>query len=479
MSEGGSLSMNPFTHHRIDKQSNDGIEITLYLNKQSEEFANELGTIQEQGQKSLEDQAQAYVKTKLPNTKVKLIRIVGGAMLLTTLAFAPIKPSTAEAAEPIQAASQETYTVKSGDTLWHIAIRYNTTVQAIKSANNLTSDFLRIGQTLNIPTTGTSVTALPTTITHTVVAGDTLSVLAQRYGTTVQAIQQANQLTTDIIRVGQRLNVPATGSTGTSPNTGTTTTPVTSTYTVVAGDTLSGIAARYGTNVTAIRTANNLTSDLIRVGQTLTIPGASGTPSTSEPTAPVTTSAPANSTHTVVAGDTLSGIAARTGTTVQAIRTANNLTSDLIRVGQTLTIPGTGGTTADRSQQQAESSVNQEELLWLARMIYAESRGESLQGQIAVGAVIMNRVKSNLFPNNVYDVIFERSHGHYQFTPAGTGSIHQAQPNSTTMEAARRAMAGEDPTNGSLFFFNPAKTNDQWVRSRTVSTTIGNHVFAY
>ncbi|MCD8511431.1 MAG: LysM peptidoglycan-binding domain-containing protein [Bacillus sp. (in: Bacteria)] len=461
--------MNPFTHHRIDKQSNDGLEITLYLNKQSEEFSQELGTIQKEEQKSLEDQAQDYVKTKLPNSKVKLIRIVGGAVLLTTLAFAPIKPSTAEAAEPIRATSQETYTVKSGDTLWHIAIRYHTTVQAIKTANNLQSDFLRIGQTLIIPT-GTPVTALPTTITYTVVAGDTLSTLAQRHGTTVQAIQQANQLNTDLIRVGQRLAIPATGTTSSAP------TPAPSTHTVVAGDTLSGIAARYGTTVTAIRTANNLTSDLIRVGQTLTISGSSGSPTTAAPTQP----APANSTYTVVGGDTLSGIAARTGTTVQAIRTANNLTSDLIRVGQTLTIPGTGNTsTADRSQQQAESSVNQEELLWLARMIYAESRGESLQGQIAVGAVIMNRVKSNLFPNTVYGVIFERSHGHYQFTPAGTGSIHQAQPNSSNMEAARRAMAGEDPTNGSLFFYNPAKTNDQWVRSRTVSTTIGNHVFAY
>ncbi|MDQ0255685.1 LysM repeat protein [Evansella vedderi] len=465
-----------FTHHKIHQNSNGEFEITLYLNRYSEEFSSELGVRRKQSSSTIEEEAQKYVRKNFPNTKINVIKIVGGAMLLTTLAFAPIKPSTAAAATPDKVEAQETYTVKAGDTLSHIAKRYGTTVQAIKSTNNLTSDFLRIGQILTIPN-GTVTAAIPSTVTYTVVGGDTLSGIASRYGTTVDVIMRTNNLTSDFLRIGQTLTIPNGGSTSPT-STPTQTSAPTQTYTVVSGDTLSGIAARNGTTVNAIKTANNLTSDFLRIGQTLVIPGGS-TSTAPTNTSSTQTSAPTQ-TYTVVSGDTLSGIAARNGTTVNAIKTANNLTSDFLRIGQTLVIPRGGTTTGDRSSSPAvETSVNQEELLWLARMIYAEARGESLQGQIAVGAVILNRVKSNLFPNTVRDVIFEKSHGHYQFTPAGTGSIHNANPTDMQMEAARRAMSGEDPTNGSLFFYNPAKTNDQWVRSRTVSTTIGNHVFAY
>ncbi|PIB57860.1 cell wall hydrolase, partial [Pseudomonas sp. 2822-17] len=110
-------------------------------------------------------------------------------------------------------------------------------------------------------------------------------------------------------------------------------------------------------------------------------------------------------------------------------------------------------------------SINQEALEWLAKMIYAEARGEPLEGQIAVGAVIMNRVNSSLFPNSVKEVLFEKSSGVYQFTPAATGSINSASPNDMNMQAAIRAANGEDPTNGSLFFYNPAKTGDTWIRT--------------
>jgi len=125
------------------------------------------------------------------------------------------------------------------------------------------------------------------------------------------------------------------------PGSGGTTTPPPSsstTYTVKAGDTLSAIAARYNTTVSSIAAANNITNvNLISIGQVLTIPGSGGT----------TTPPPSSSTtYTVKSGDTLSAIAARYNTTVSSIAAANNITNvNLIRVGQVLTIPGSGGST--------------------------------------------------------------------------------------------------------------------------------------
>ena len=199
-----------------------------------------------------------------------------------------------------------THIVQAGDTLWLLAQRFNTTVAAIRALNNLTSDALRIGQVLQIPGTA------PVVITHTVQAGDTLWLLAQRYGTTVAAIRALNNLTSDALMIGQVLQIP-----GTVPAP-----PPAFTHTVRAGDTLWLLAQRYGTTVAAIRGLNNLTSDALTIGQVLQIPG----------TAPALT-------HTVRAGDTLWLIAQRFNTTVAAIRALNNLTSDALTIGQVLLIP--------------------------------------------------------------------------------------------------------------------------------------------
>ncbi|MBZ2195631.1 LysM peptidoglycan-binding domain-containing protein [Ruania sp. N2-46] len=188
---------------------------------------------------------------------------------------------------------------------------------------------------------------------YTVRAGDTVGHLALRFDVPVSAIVSANGLNSRaIIRIGQTLTIPgaSTGSSSSAPSSRAPAAPVTSggsSYTVTSGDTVSRIAARHGTTVSAIVSANGLDSRaLIRIGQTLTIPGsgASSGGASSTPAAAPTRAAPApsgGSSHTVRSGETVSGIASRYGTTASAIVSANGLDSRaLIRIGQTLTIPG-------------------------------------------------------------------------------------------------------------------------------------------
>nr|WP_276541051.1 LysM peptidoglycan-binding domain-containing protein [Salipaludibacillus agaradhaerens] len=238
-------------------------------------------------------------------------------------------PGTTSPAPPPSGSTSTTYTVVSGDSLSVIAKRFGTTTVALRNANNLTSDVLQVGQRLVIP--GTTSSAPPpsgsTSTTYTVVSGDSLSVIAKRFGTTTEALRSANNLTSDVLQVGQRLVIPGATSPAPSPSGSTSTT-----YTVVSGDSLSVIGKRFGTTTEALRSANNLTSDVLQVGQRLVIPGATS------PAPPPSGST--SMTYTVVSGDSLSVIAKRFGTTTVALRNANNLTSDVLQVGQRLVIPG-------------------------------------------------------------------------------------------------------------------------------------------
>lgn len=241
--------------------------------------------------------------------------------------FVTISQLLNTASNPSTPGSGTTYTVQPGDTLYAIALRYGTTVQAIASANGITNpSLIRVGQTLTIPgTSGSPTTPPPATGTsYTVQAGDTLYAIANRYGTTVQAIASANGISNpSLIRVGQVLRIPGTSGGPVTPP------PPTESilYTVQPGDTLYAIANRYGTTVQAIASANGITDpNLIRVTQVLRIllPASGGGTAT---------------TYTVQAGDTLYSIALRYGRSVQSIASANGITNpNLIRVGQVLTI---------------------------------------------------------------------------------------------------------------------------------------------
>ena len=125
------------------------------------------------------------------------------------------------------------------------------------------------------------------------------------------------------------------------------------------------------------------------------------------------------------------------------------------------------------SGSSSNSSYNSSDIYLLAKCIYAEARGEPYLGQVAVGAVVLNRVRSSSFPNSISGVIYQP----YAFTAVSDGQIN-LEPNTSAYNAARDAMNGWDPTNGCIYYYNPATATSSWIWSRKVKLTIGKHRFA-
>lgn len=249
----------------------------------------------------------------------------------------PMSPSEAnirqETSSPSTTKEVTTYTVVSGDSVSVIAKRFNTTTDAVRNLNNLSSDVIFIGQTILVPTVATTSPQIQIIDSvYIVVSGDSLSQIAKRFGTTTEALRLANGLTTDMLQIGQRLVIP-NGNTNLTPPTKTTL-DITSTYTVVSGDSLFSIANRFGTTVATLRSVNQLSSDTLQIGQALLVPSNNTDTNESEQTIDRATF-----TYKVQPGDSLSVIANRFNVTVEAIRLANHLRTDMIQVGQSLTIP--------------------------------------------------------------------------------------------------------------------------------------------
>lgn len=122
------------------------------------------------------------------------------------------------------------------------------------------------------------------------------------------------------------------------------------------------------------------------------------------------------------------------------------------------------------------ANYNQDDLYWLSRIISAESRGEPLLGQIAVGNVVLNRVKSSSYPNTIYGVIFDRKHG-TQFSPVALGTIYN-KPATSSVIAAKICLEGYSLSDSALFFLNPRIATNNWiVKNRQFAFRIGNHDF--
>ena len=217
-----------------------------------------------------------------------------------------------------------TYVVQKGDSLWSIANANNTTVDEIANLNDLSTNTIYTGQILQIPNTGTSgVTKPDTNLVYVVEKGDTLYSISLKYNTTPSAIMNKNNLTNGTLSIGQTLIIPGDiESTGEDTNNS-----YTNTYVVQRGDSLYSISRAYGVSVNELKTANNLTSDLLTIGQVLTIP---------------TSSTDTNNTsnlYVVQKGDSLWSIANKYGVSINSIRMINNLNSDILTIGQTLIIP--------------------------------------------------------------------------------------------------------------------------------------------
>ena len=198
----------------------------------------------------------------------------------------------------------DTYKVVSGDTLYSIANKLDTTVFELKKINNLSNNLLSVGQILKIPT---KIVDVGDTELYQVKSGDTLYSIANKYGISVNELKTINNLNNNNLSIGQLLNVPSGLS-------------LVNSYIVEKGDTLYSIAKKFDISVNKLKEYNNLTSNLLNVGQKILIPIGEDT------------------TYVVKTGDTLYKIAREFNTTVDEIKRLNNLSNNTLSIGQILIV---------------------------------------------------------------------------------------------------------------------------------------------
>ena len=210
---------------------------------------------------------------------------------------------------PPKTNSQINYIVKKGDTLYSIAQRYNITVDELKKQNQLSTNQLTIGQSLILPSTSF--------VTYTVQKGDTLYKIASQYNTTVDILKKINNLSSNILSIGQKIKLPSTEIINIPASL--------ETYTVKSGDTLYSITKKFDTTVDKIKSQNSLNADALTVGQVLKIPSVISVTKPSK-----------TNVYTVEPGDTLYSLAREFNTTVNNLKSLNNLITNNLVIGQTI-----------------------------------------------------------------------------------------------------------------------------------------------
>lgn len=361
-----------FYEHYVIQQNSKGYTFILYLNSQNEEYSQELDSCKDVSNTNFFIDLKNFINVKFPNLKINIIKVVAGTTIICSIPFGTVL------------ASSGNYTVKSGDTLWKIANQYGISVDNLKNHNNLESDLIIVGQNLKIPDYSSSVINVSINGDLISISPDPVIINGSTYlpirgitealggsvwwnsesktiGINKDDVNIAFVIDSSVARINGKqvsmlpsqmvnnttyvpirfladafgLNIEWNGNT----NTVSIFESHEELYTIVAGDTLWGVAQKFSTSVESIKSVNNLSSDTIYVGQILTIPVNTVTVPevsqdlSSEPTITYIT-------HTVAQGDNVWNLSIQYGIPMTELLAVNNLNiNSSLSLGQQLQIP--------------------------------------------------------------------------------------------------------------------------------------------
>lgn len=383
----------------------------------------------------------------------------------------------------IEVSASTTYNVKTGDTLYAIALKNNLSVNEIKLTNHLSSNTIYSGQKLILDKSATSSTTASTTVstkssnTYTVKYGDSLSKIATSYGMSVSQIATLNQISNvNVIRVGQILKVAGTSATTSqSSATNITTSKVSvnaGTYTVKSGDTLSKIASSNKMTVAQLASLNNITNvNMIKVGQVLkvtqTTTAAQSATSASTSTSNTTTGTSNTASYTVKSGDTLSKIAANYNMSLTQIASLNQISNvNAIRIGQVLKVSQTTTSANQSSTTTSKATTTTSTSTTTTTGSYKVNSGDTLYAIAAKLGVNINTLLS-LNGLNLSSTIYV---GQVLKTAATTATT--TTPNTTNLATS---------TGGSILTTGLSATQAAWLNTAVAdakAATAGTGVLA-
>ncbi|WFR59298.1 LysM peptidoglycan-binding domain-containing protein [Anaerocolumna sp. AGMB13025] len=252
-------------------------------------------------------------------------------------------------------------------------------------------------------------------------------------------------------------------------------------YTVLKNDSLYKIGRLFNTSVNTIKSTNHLKSNQLRTGQVVKVKA---------------------KIYKIKKGDTLYSIAKKNKVTLASLRRANNKWNDKVKPAQKLLLPAANTTAkkaavksskvapaaktfqtsmvaqaADQAPNSSKASISytKNELDLLARLITAEATGQPYDAMVGVGAVVVNRVQSSVWPDSISSVINQVAGGYYQFTPVKNGYIKKPA-SKTAIKAAKAALNGSDPSYNAMFYFDDTSTNS-WLWSKPITARYGIMVF--